>query len=62
MYPDGQGFQGDFKKWIHSDFIKWLNRENPYGKINMVPFADGKYIDYISHGGCPPLEAKKGKK
>ncbi|PWW81903.1 hypothetical protein CR164_08820 [Prosthecochloris marina] len=62
MYPDGQGFQGDFKKWIHSDFIKWLNRENPYGKINMVPFADGKYIDYSSHGGCPPLEAKKGKK
>jgi len=60
MYPDAKGFQGDFKKWIHSDFIKWLNRENPYGKLKLKPFADGKYIQYVSHGGCPPLEAKKG--
>ena len=62
MYPDGQGFPGDFKKWIHSDFIKWLNRENPYGKINLVPFSDDTYIDYASRGGCPPLEGKKEKK
>lgn len=62
IYPDGQGFQGDFKKWIHSDVIKWLNTENPFGKINMVKFDDGKYIQYVSHGGCPPLEAKKRKK
>lgn len=62
MYPDGQGFPGDFKQWIHSDFIQWLNKENPYGEIKLVPFADKRYIDYVSRGGCPPLEEKKGKK
>jgi len=60
LYPDGGVFQGDFKKWIHSDFIKWLNRENPFGEIKLVPFDDGKYIQYASRGGCPPLEGKKG--
>ncbi len=61
MYPDGGAFEGGFGKWIHSDFIKWLNRKNPYGKIDLVPFDDGKYIQYASRGGCPPLEGKKGK-
>ncbi len=45
IYSDG-GFKGNFSDWINSDCIKWLNRKNPYGSLDLVPFSDGRYIDY----------------
>jgi hypothetical protein len=40
------GFKGDFNQWRGSDFMKWLNKKSPDGVINLVPFNDGKYVDY----------------
>ncbi|MBV5303647.1 MAG: hypothetical protein JZU70_05545 [Chlorobium sp.] len=42
------GFNGNLSDWIKSDCISWLNRRNPCGKLNLVPFSDGSYIDYAS--------------
>ncbi|NTV05948.1 MAG: hypothetical protein HGA59_05500 [Chlorobiaceae bacterium] len=40
------GFNGDFNQWRDSKFMKWLNRKSPDGRINLVPFSDGKYVQY----------------
>ncbi|NTV25799.1 MAG: hypothetical protein HGB01_06270 [Chlorobiaceae bacterium] len=47
LYPDGGCFQGGFNEWINSDFINWLNQESPDGKVKLVPFPSGKYVDCV---------------
>jgi hypothetical protein len=46
LYPSPGGFQGDLSNWIQSDFIQWLNKENPFGGLKLLPMAGGGYIDY----------------
>jgi len=46
LYPGEKGFQGDFNDWKGSDFMQWLNRPSPGGRVSLVPFADGQYVDY----------------
>jgi hypothetical protein len=48
IYPAQGGFQGGAGDWMQSSCIKWLNRQNPYGSLELVPFASGGYIDYAS--------------
>ncbi len=50
LFPENDGynggFKGDFNQWRGSNFMKWLDRKSPDGVINLVPFSDGKYVDY----------------
>lgn len=46
LYHGHEGFKGDFSDWKKSDFITWLNKESPDGKIRLVPFNDGQYVDF----------------
>lgn len=46
IYPEEGDFQGDFCDWLKSGCINWLNRNNPSGTLNLVPFPDGSSIDY----------------
>jgi len=46
LYSGHDGFKGGFEEWKGSDFMTWLNRERPDGKIALVPFPDGQYIDF----------------
>lgn len=47
IYPDGQGFAGDYKDWMQSDCITWLNQENPCGQLKLIEMAGGGYIDSV---------------
>lgn len=51
LYPDGSGFQGGFDEWINSEFITWLDKESPDGKVDLVPFPSGRYVDCV-----PPVQ------
>jgi hypothetical protein len=47
MYPEnGGGFQGDFNDWVNSGFMQWLNRESPGSEVRLVPFKDGRYVQF----------------
>jgi hypothetical protein len=46
LYPGSDGFEGGFEAWINSGFITWLNKESPDGRVSLVPFAPGKYVDF----------------
>ena len=50
LFPENDtyngGFKGDFNQWRGSNFMKWLDKKSPDGVINLVPFSDGKYVDY----------------
>ncbi|ACF13814.1 conserved hypothetical protein [Chloroherpeton thalassium ATCC 35110] len=52
LYPNGSKFDKDFCGWMKSDFIKWLDKKSPDGNVNLVPFADGRYIDYANKSRC----------
>ncbi len=53
IYPNKAPFDKDFCGWIKSPCLTWLNKQSPDGTIEMMPFPDGKYIDYASKSRCP---------
>ena len=46
LYPDNEGFKGNYNDWINSSFMTWLNKESPDGVVKLVPFSLGKFVDY----------------
>jgi len=52
LYGNNAKFDKDFCGWMKSDFIQWLNKKSPDGRINLVPFENGKYIEYANQSRC----------
>jgi len=46
IYPGSDGFGGNFDDWINSGFITWLNRESPDGRVGLMPFPSGNFVDW----------------
>ncbi|NTV01321.1 MAG: hypothetical protein HGB04_00855 [Chlorobiaceae bacterium] len=47
IYPDGDGFPGSFDDWARSSFVSWLDNECPDGRVSLVPFGTGRYVDWV---------------
>ncbi|NMW21383.1 MAG: hypothetical protein HKK67_07080 [Chlorobiaceae bacterium] len=48
MYPFKSGLAGTRAEWLGSDFLKWLNNQQPdKTSINLVPFSGGQYVYHV---------------
>ncbi|NTW75000.1 MAG: hypothetical protein HGB29_09070 [Chlorobiaceae bacterium] len=45
LYPGPEGFNGSYNDWIKSGFITWLNQPSPDGRVELMPFPSGQYVD-----------------
>jgi len=51
LFPAADGFSGSRDEWMKSEFIKWLDQENPYGSVRLKKLASGRYIESAAPAG-----------